>query len=194
MPYLEQSRQQHPDGARMTLTNCLVSDAPAEDIPFLVNPKVELGNPSAVRDQRRRRRAGIQTAARPLDAVIPAAVAQGKTLLFKMDIEGYESRAMTGFAGTLDLVGQAVGFMSSRRNSCVGALSRKNFCAFAATIRHPLYASVRAELVQIRNYTNPASPARWRICRRLVARAKDGGVGPAPAGLEHHQLIWPSRR
>jgi FkbM family methyltransferase len=111
MPYLEQSRSEHPDGARMTLTNCLVADAPAENVSFLVNPKWS-GQSSAVREINASPGAlEFKLPARTLDAVIPTTAATGKTLLFKMDIEGYESRAMQGFDTTLKAVRQAVGFL-----------------------------------------------------------------------------------
>ncbi len=111
MPHLEQSRQHHPDAARITLTNCLVSDVPANDVPFLVNPEWS-GQSSAVREINA---AGntleFKLAACPLDSVIPVASAIGRTLLFKMDIEGYESRALTGFVRTLKSVKQAFGLI-----------------------------------------------------------------------------------
>jgi len=111
IPHLEQSRQHHPDGARMTITNCLVSDAPAEDVPFLVNPAWS-GSSSAVRQMNEtHKHIEFKLPARTIDSVIPAAAAEGKTLLFKMDIEGYESRALGGFVGTLSRVKQAFGFI-----------------------------------------------------------------------------------
>ncbi len=111
MPHLEESRKHHPDGARMTLTNCLVSDAPAEDVPFLVNPAWS-GQSSAVREIN----AGegvleFKLPARTLDSIIPAAAAAGKTRLFKMDIEGYESRALAGFSRTLEQAERAFGLI-----------------------------------------------------------------------------------
>lgn len=111
MPHIEQSRQHHPNAARITLTNCLVSDAPAEDVPFLVNPEWS-GSSSAVRQMNEsHKHIEFKLPARPIDSVIPEEAATGKTLLFKMDIEGYESRALAGFAGTLSRVKQAFGFI-----------------------------------------------------------------------------------
>ena len=49
--------------------------------------------------------------ARTLDSVVPLEEARGKTLLFKMDIEGYESKALKGFVETLASVGRSVGFI-----------------------------------------------------------------------------------
>lgn len=155
MPYLDQSRQQHPDGNRMTLTNCLVSDAPAEDIPFLVNPKWS-GQSSAVREIN----AGegvleFKLPARTVDSVIPAAAAHGKTLLFKMDIEGYESRAMTGINGTLDQVSRAVGFIefTPKFMRWAGVEPEEFFTLLQQRFAIHCYASVRRRsLSQIRGY------------------------------------------
>lgn len=111
MPHLERSRQAHPDGARMTLTNCLVSDVPTEGVPFLVNPQWS-GQSSAVREVNATDNAlRFELPARPLDAVIPVSAATDKTMLFKMDIEGYESRALAGFEQTQKRVKMAIGLI-----------------------------------------------------------------------------------
>lgn len=111
IPYLEKSRQQHPAGARMTITHCLVSDAPAENVPFLVNPEWS-GSSSAIRQMNEtHRHIEFKLPARTIDSVIPATAAEGKTLLFKMDIEGYECRALAGFVNTLGRMKQAFGFI-----------------------------------------------------------------------------------
>lgn len=111
IPLLEKSRQLHPDGARMILTNCLVSDVPAENVPFLVNPKWS-GSSSAVREMNEtHKHIEFKLPARTIDSIIPVVAAQDRTLLFKMDIEGFERRALAGFVGTLDRVARAYGFI-----------------------------------------------------------------------------------
>lgn len=110
-PYLEKSRAEHPDGSRITLTHGLVSDESAEDIPFFVNPHWS-GTTSAV--------ASLNDApgmlsfmlpARTLDSVIPRELVRNQCMLFKMDIEGFESRAFGGFWQNLDAAALAVGFI-----------------------------------------------------------------------------------
>ena len=49
--------------------------------------------------------------ARTIDSLVPKESATGRSLLFKMDIEGYEARALRGFTATLDRVAGAVGFI-----------------------------------------------------------------------------------
>jgi FkbM family methyltransferase len=111
IPHLEKSRAGHPAGERMTITNCLVSDAPAEDIPFYVNPDWS-GSSSAVREMNDRPQSiEFKLSAKSIDSVVPLELARGKTLLFKMDIEGYESKALRGFVETLASVNRSVGFI-----------------------------------------------------------------------------------
>ena len=111
IPHLEKSRADHPAGARMTITNCLVSDAPAEDIPFYVNPDWS-GSSSAVREMNDRPQSiEFKLPAKTIDSVVPLEMARGKTLLFKMDIEGYESKALRGFVETWASVNRSVGFI-----------------------------------------------------------------------------------
>jgi FkbM family methyltransferase len=109
--HLEKSKAEHPAGLRMTITNCLVADQAADDIPFFVNPDWS-GSSSAVREMNTRPQTlEFKLQARTLDSVVPLDEARGKTLLFKMDIEGYESKALKGFVETLASVSRSVGFI-----------------------------------------------------------------------------------
>ncbi len=111
IPFLEESRRHHPAGDRIKIHNCLVSDESADDVPFLVNPDWS-GSSSAIRQVNDRPQSiEFKLPARTIDSFIPADAARGKTLLFKMDIEGYEARALRGFVGTLDAVARSVGFI-----------------------------------------------------------------------------------
>ncbi|MGC3960865.1 MAG: FkbM family methyltransferase [Verrucomicrobiota bacterium] len=56
-------------------------------------------------------KSGIKLPARPLDAIILPALQNETVLLFKMDIEGYESRALRGFQQTLARMSCAVGMI-----------------------------------------------------------------------------------
>jgi FkbM family methyltransferase len=109
-PHLEQSRRQHPNGTQMTLTNCLVSDVPTEGVPFVVNPKWS-GQSSALRQIAGEGNLEYSLSARPADEVVLPALTPATTLLFKMDIEGYESRALRGFQQSLSRVSGAVGMI-----------------------------------------------------------------------------------
>jgi len=111
IPHLEKSRDGHPAGERMTITNCLVSDSPAEDVPFLVNPDWS-GSSSAVRELNDRPRTiEFKLTAKTVDSVVPEGAAKGASILFKMDIEGYESRALKGFTRCIEQASSAIGFI-----------------------------------------------------------------------------------
>lgn len=111
IPHLQASRRDHPACERIHIHHCLVSDAPAEDVPFRVNPDWS-GSSSAVRDINKRKESiEFRLPARTIDSFVPPEHAEGKTLLFKMDVEGYEARALRGFTGTLERVAGSVGFI-----------------------------------------------------------------------------------
>lgn len=111
IPHLEESRRHHPAAEQIKIHHCLVSDAAADDVPFLVNPDWS-GSSSAVREINDRPQSlEFHLPARTIDSQIPAEAAFGKTLLFKMDIEGYEARALRGFVETLARVARSVGFI-----------------------------------------------------------------------------------
>ncbi len=110
MPFLENSRRQHPNEAQMTIVNCLVSDTPAENVPFVVNP-LWSGQSSALPEVAGKGNLEFKLSARTLDSVMAPAVTEETTLLFKMDIEGYESRALRGFQDALKRVKHAVGII-----------------------------------------------------------------------------------
>lgn len=110
-PFLEKSRAEHPDGNRMTLALGLVSDQAAEDVPFFVDPTWSGGASAVSSLNHSLGTLSFQLAARTLDSVIPQELVRGQCLLFKMDIEGYESRAFVGFRQTLDAAALTVGFI-----------------------------------------------------------------------------------
>ncbi|BCX49474.1 hypothetical protein HAHE_33820 [Haloferula helveola] len=111
IPHLEKSRADHPAGKQMTITNCLVSDQPASDIPFFVNPDWS-GSSSAVRELNDRPASlEFKLEAKTVDSVVSSEVSSGATVLFKMDIEGYESRALKGFTRVISEAAGAIGFI-----------------------------------------------------------------------------------
>jgi FkbM family methyltransferase len=110
-PFLTKSRAEHPDGERITLTYGLVSDEAAEGVPFFVDPSWSGGGSAVARLNEAADTLAFTLTARTLDSVIPRQLVDGKCLLFKMDIEGYEAKAFRGFGATLDAAALAVGFI-----------------------------------------------------------------------------------
>lgn len=110
-PYLRKSRNDHPDAEKITIIEGLVSDTIEESVRFYSDPNWS-GTGSAVRSLNNSEKL-ITSAipARTIDSVIPRNKVAGGTLLFKMDIEGYESHAFKGFWQTIDAARLAVGFI-----------------------------------------------------------------------------------
>jgi FkbM family methyltransferase len=110
-PFLEKSRAGHPDGGRITLHHCLVSDSDAEEVPFYVNPDWS-GSSSALREVNPRDdNLVVKLPARRIDGLIPADHATGATVLLKMDIEGFESPALRGLTAVLEAAAGLVGLI-----------------------------------------------------------------------------------
>lgn len=186
LPHLEQSRQHHPDGARITLTNCLVADQAAEGVPFLVNPAWS-GSSSAVRQMNEtHEHIEFKLSARTIDSVIPAAAATGRTLLFKMDIEGYESRALAGFVGTLGRVKRAVGFIefTPKFMQWAGVVPEHFLGWLEARFDIHCFANVkRRELRRVRRYADlPARPGAEFTGDDLLLAPKEATTTWLPPG------------
>lgn len=110
-PYLRKSRESHRDTDQMTIVDGLVSDRIEEGIPFYSDPSWS-GTGSAVASLNEGPEViKSEIKARTIDSIIPRNDATGARLLFKMDIEGYESRAFGGFWETIEAVQLAVGFI-----------------------------------------------------------------------------------
>jgi FkbM family methyltransferase len=111
IPYIEKSRADHPSRDRMEIIAGLVSDQEAKDIPFFVNREWS-GKASAVESLNTdANTTKYLLTARTLDKILPREQVRGGTLLFKMDIEGYECRAFRGFSETLSAAKLVVGFV-----------------------------------------------------------------------------------
>ena len=109
--YLEKSRAEHKNCEQIKIFNCLVSDQPVKDVPFYVDPSWS-GTASAIKDLHLGSGTiSFKVDAKTIDSLIFDPEKKSQTLLFKMDIEGYEPYAMKGFSDILEAVTLAVGFM-----------------------------------------------------------------------------------
>lgn len=111
VPYLRKSRLDHPDVDRIIIVEGLVSNKIEDEIPFYSNPSWS-GTGSAVRSLNDSENLiATPVSSRTIDSVIPRKEVEGGTLLFKMDIEGYESHAFEGFWQTVSSAKLVVGLI-----------------------------------------------------------------------------------
>lgn len=108
---LERSVKKHPNAAQFTIHNTLISETPAENQILYVNPDWS-GTASAVAAIHANRNALTHSLpVHSLDSLLPHQEWENKRILFKIDIEGYESKAMKGFNLSLDKSDDAVGIL-----------------------------------------------------------------------------------
>lgn len=110
--YLQRSREEHPSAERIELVNALVDQRPRGAVSFFVNPRWS-GGSTAVRqvaeDIPGSREVPVETVS--IDSLLGKRIDAVSTLVFKMDIEGYEPFALAGMERLLDAVETAVGFV-----------------------------------------------------------------------------------
>lgn len=108
---LKKSVLSHPNSNQFALHNTLISDAPGPNQTLYVNPDWS-GTASAVASIHSSHQAITHSLpVQSLDSLLPYKNWQNKRLLFKIDIEGYEAKAIAGFSQSLSLAGNAVGIL-----------------------------------------------------------------------------------
>lgn len=113
LPYLERTRADHPDAARIEIESCLVGDRDGEDATLYYSP-TWTGGGSAVKSGEHL--ASAQVKSRTLDAIVAAHPEwRDRPLVLKMDVEGYEGHALAGFDDLFQRV-NAVGIMEFDTN------------------------------------------------------------------------------
>jgi FkbM family methyltransferase len=111
IPYLEKTRRAHAAADHMKVVHCLVGDQPAPPRPFFFDPEWT-GMGSALEPADAQKRQQILVAVDSVDEILrrefgPVA---GRTLLLKMDVEGYEGMVLRGFR-TLEAFQEVAGIM-----------------------------------------------------------------------------------
>lgn len=108
---LQRSRLRHPNSGQFTLHNTLIAASPAPDQQLYVDPNWS-GTASAVAAVHSNIELHTHTLpVRSLDSLLPHQTWQSKCILFKIDIEGYEAKAMSGFSSALNKARKAVGIL-----------------------------------------------------------------------------------
>ncbi len=112
MSFIRQSRESHPDQARIEVANVLVSDVDEASQYFHVNPSwsgtASIHKPSEAEAGQMR---SHLLSTRRLDSLVTPEVCEGRVVLLKMDIEGSEPLAIRGFSKSLTAARLVVGFI-----------------------------------------------------------------------------------
>ena len=113
--YLERARAEHPHGAAIELVFAAASDADGGELTFFVDDAWS-GRSSAVRTYSQREVREVRVPVTSIDAIVGDR-ARGKTLLFKIDVEGFEPNVLAGMHLVLGDAAMAVGLVELHRRN-----------------------------------------------------------------------------
>lgn len=108
--YLERSREAHPHRDEIELVCALASEGPGEPMPFYVD-KDWSGRSSALKQDRHKNTHVEMVPTTSVDALLGDRAQASDTLVFKIDVEGFEPRVLPGMEHTLSTVASATGIL-----------------------------------------------------------------------------------
>ncbi len=109
--YASRSRELHPARDSITLVNALISNRSGPDQELFVDPNWS-GTASAISSiHEADKTVKFMVPVRALSDLVKPAAVQNQKLIFKLDIEGYEPKAMAGFYEIIDQAAKVLGFM-----------------------------------------------------------------------------------
>lgn len=96
LPYLEQTRRNHPDAERISVESCLGSDTDGEEAELFYS-ETWTGGGSALRGDEYTQVARVRS--RTMDSIVASHDPRPDgPLVVKMDVEGYEGKVLAGFS------------------------------------------------------------------------------------------------
>ena len=112
LPYLQQSTAAHPDRERIEVLNIIAADETAENADFFINPE-QSGESTALPAIADTASGSVQVtvAATTVDALFAARGYRPRRLVFKLDVEGFETRVFQGMTRVLATTEIAVGYV-----------------------------------------------------------------------------------
>lgn len=110
LPYLEESRELHPQTHQIRLHNALVAEQPAKEATFYVSKKAS-GGSTASAGVAEMGDSDFQEARVPVTSVDTLLSTLPKKIVFKIDVEGFEGRVLRGMQKTLAGCQTALGFI-----------------------------------------------------------------------------------
>ncbi|MFK7822426.1 MAG: FkbM family methyltransferase [Planctomycetaceae bacterium] len=112
LPFLQASRELHPQGPQIEVLNALVAEKPAESASFFVSQKASGGSTavSGVTDMREGDFEEKQVPVTSIDTLLNT-TESAKRIVFKIDVEGFEGQVLRGMEATLSACKTAIGFI-----------------------------------------------------------------------------------
>lgn len=107
--YLERSRQRHPDRDRITLVTALAADVSDREVEFFLDQKSSGRSTAVRRDDTPTIATKIRSVA--IDDLFGDLPLEELTVLFKVDVEGFEPAVFAGMQQLLTRSGRLVGFL-----------------------------------------------------------------------------------
>ncbi len=106
------SRKNHPNEAQLTFFNILITDVAGAEQSLFVDPNWS-GTATAVEGLIRSKETvkEYKISADLLDNLIPKSAVAGKRMMFKIDIEGYEPKALKGFTQMIGEAQEVIGLI-----------------------------------------------------------------------------------
>ena len=112
LPYLQRSKVAHPDREKIEIVNVIAANESTPDAEFFINPKrsgESTALPSIANDAPGSIHVTVE--ATTIDALFAARDLRPDCLVFKLDVEGFETRVFQGMTGVLDTTEIIVGYV-----------------------------------------------------------------------------------
>lgn len=120
-PYLERSKANHPQSEQISLHIGLVGDAHNQTADFHIDTRWSGSSTAMPREENSERYTTIQMPAFSIDGVIDDLSHGIENLLFKIDVEGYESFVLSGMTSVLEQAKWGVGYVEFHASSAEAA-------------------------------------------------------------------------
>ena len=108
-PFLKRSREVHPDRQKIQILNALAAERSDEEHVFYVD-SISSGRSSAVQ-RHDSQTVATKTRSVAIDDLVKDIVQPDKTIVFKIDVEGYEPMVLSGMKQTLGCSARLLGIM-----------------------------------------------------------------------------------
>ncbi len=110
LPFLQESRDLHPQRNQIEVHNALVDEEPRENAQFFVTTQAS-GGSTATREVAEQRGTNFREESVPVTSIDSLVGSGAQRVVFKIDVEGYEGHVLRGMQRTLASCEAALGFI-----------------------------------------------------------------------------------